>query len=88
MVVIQGVYYDISYIHILNLTLVYPLHYSLSSLALLLKMTSADFNVPYSFMYGKCLNHTTLLYSLYLPFPSHFFPPLNMTCFTFLSFIV
>jgi hypothetical protein len=54
----------------------------------LLKATSTGFSVPYSHLYRKYISLSTLLFPLHLSSPSHQCPPLNMTCFTFLSFIV
>jgi hypothetical protein len=56
-------------IHILYPSLVHPLHYSPSSRIPLLDMTLTCFNVPYSYMYRKCLNIFTLLHLLHLLSP-------------------
>jgi hypothetical protein len=67
--------------------LFHPLHYSPSSPPPVLKLTSTGFNVPYSHVW-KYFNHIhpCLPSSFSLPVP--LLPPLNMTCFTFLPFIV
>jgi hypothetical protein len=65
-------------------SLVHSLHYSPSSPTPFLKMTLTGFSVPYSYMHGKFLNHI----HPHLPSPSCYYPPLNGTCFTFLSFII
>jgi hypothetical protein len=59
------------YIHILYSDLVLPLHYSPSSPASLLKMTSVGFSIPYSCMYRRYLNHNQppLPSSIILPLP-------------------
>jgi lysylphosphatidylglycerol synthetase-like protein (DUF2156 family) len=48
-------------------------------------LTSTGFNPPCSYLYRKCINHIhpSLLSSFTLPLPKN--PPLNMSCFTFLS---
>jgi hypothetical protein len=65
--------------------LVHPPHYSPSYPILLLKITSAGFSVPYSYMCRKYINNIHLLYFLHLPSLFHLCPPLSMTCFTSLS---
>jgi hypothetical protein len=46
-------------------------------------MPSTGFNVPYSYMSRKYSNH----FHPHLSSPSRYYPPPNMICFTFLSFI-
>jgi hypothetical protein len=56
--------------------------------SLLLKVASTDFNVLYSQMYSKYLYHIHPPLPSSFTFSSHSYPPINMNCFTFLSFIV
>jgi hypothetical protein len=58
------------YIHVLYPELAHPLHCSPSYHILLLKMTSTGFNVSYSYVYRKFLNH------ILPPLPSSFTFPL------------
>jgi hypothetical protein len=68
-------------------SLVHPLHYSLSSPTPLLKMTSTGFNVPYSYMYRKYLNHIHRPLLSSFTFPLLLLPSPCHNLFTFLSFI-
>jgi hypothetical protein len=70
------------FIYILYPGLVEPLHYYPSSLMYLLKMTLTSS----MFRIHRCI--FALLCSLHLPSLSHYYSPLNRTCFLFLPFIV
>jgi hypothetical protein len=76
------------YVYMLHPRLLHPLHYFLSSSTPLPKMTLADFNVPYLYMYRKYLNHIHYLLPSSFPSSSHCFTFLIMTCFTFLSIVL
>jgi hypothetical protein len=76
------------YVYILYPSLDHPLHHSLSSLTPFLTMTLTGFDVPYSYMYRKYLNHIQHPLPSLFTFPSHYFSTLHMTCCIFLSFIV
>jgi hypothetical protein len=88
MTIIQGFHCDTARYNTLHPGLLHSLHYSPSYLTLLLKMPLMGFNVPSSHMYIKYLNHINYSLSSSFSLPSPNYPPLSMTCFTFLSFIV
>jgi hypothetical protein len=62
----MGFLCDISNIHVLDPSLIHPLHWSPSYPTPLLEMTLTGFSVPYSIWYRKNLNHIH--------------PPLNVSC--------
>jgi hypothetical protein len=89
MIAIQGFHCDISiYTYIVSRFGSFPPLFSLFLYSPLLKMTLTGFSVPCPYMYRKYINiiHPPLHPSFTLP--SCYYSPLNMTCFTFLFFIV
>jgi hypothetical protein len=76
------------YTYILYPSLVHPLPLLSLVSPLLVEMTWKGFNSPYSYIYRKYLSHIHLLLPFSFTLALSLYPPVNMTCFTFLSFIV